>query len=79
MCILLLSNSLQNLQSVKYQEGVFVKIIQKRCFESLRSTRGQTAEARRTTILQPVEHKPHSQKDRQDEKAEGYIPDEGTR
>ena len=23
--------------------------------------------------------KPHSQKDRQDEKAEGYIPDEGTR
>ena len=35
------------------------------------------AEARRTTILQPVE--PHSQKDRQDEKAEGYVPDEGTR
>ena len=23
--------------------------------------------------------KPHSQKDRQDEKAEGYVPDEGTR
>ena len=41
--------------------------------------RGQTAEARRTTILQPAEQKPHSQKDRQDEKAEGYIPDEGTR
>ena len=41
--------------------------------------RGQTAEARRTTILQPVEQKPHSQKDRQDEKAEGYVPDEGTR
>ena len=37
------------------------------------------AEARRTTILQPVEQKPHSQKDRQDEKAEGYAPDEGTR
>ena len=36
-------------------------------------------EARRTTILQPVEQKPHSQKDRQDEKAEGYVPDEGTR
>ena len=34
------------------------------------STRGQTAEARRTTVLQPVEQKPHSQKDRQDEKAE---------
>ena len=32
------------------------------------STRGQTAEARRTKILQPVEQKPHSQKDRQDEK-----------
>ena len=43
------------------------------------SSTGQTAEARRTTILQPVEQKPHSQKDRQDEKAEGYVPDEGTR
>ena len=43
------------------------------------STRGQTAEGRRTTILQPVEEKPHSQKDRQDEKAEDYVPDEGTR
>ena len=41
--------------------------------------RGQTAETRRTTILQPVERKSHSQKDRQNEKAEGYIPDEGTR
>ena len=28
------------------------------------STRGQTAEARRTTILQPVEGNPHSQKDK---------------
>ena len=43
------------------------------------STRGQTAEARRTIILEPVEQKPHSQKDRQDEKAEGYVPDEGIR
>ena len=43
------------------------------------TTRGQTAEARKTTILQPVEQKPHLQKDRQDEKAEGYVPDEGTR
>ena len=42
-------------------------------------SRGQTAEARRTTILQPVEQKPHSHKDREDEKAEGYVPDEGTR
>ena len=41
--------------------------------------RGHTAEARRTTILQAVEQKPHSQKDRQDEKAEGYVPDERTR
>ena len=31
-----------------------------------------------TTILQPVEQKPHSQKDRQDEKAEGYVSDEET-
>ena len=41
--------------------------------------RKKQAEARRTTILQPVEQKPHSPKDRQDEKAEGFIPDEGTR
>ena len=40
--------------------------------------RGQTAEAR-TTVLQPVEGKPHSQKDRQNEKAEDFVPDEGTR
>ena len=46
--------------------------------KELSSTRGQTAEAR-TTILQPVEQKPHSQKDRQDEKAESYVSDEGTR
>ena len=39
-------------------------------------TRGQTEEARRTTILQPVERKPLSQKDRQKEKAEDYVPDE---
>ena len=44
-----------------------------------KTTRGQTAEARRTTILQPVEQKLHSQKDRQNEKAEDYVPDEGTR
>ena len=40
---------------------------------------GQRAEARRNTILQPVEQKTHSQKDRQDEKAEGNVPVEGTR
>ena len=34
---------------------------------------------RRITVLQSVEQKLHSQKDRQDEKAEGYVPDEGTR
>ena len=38
-----------------------------------------SGEARRTTILQPVEQKAHSQKDRQDEKAEGYVTDDGTR
>ena len=43
------------------------------CINSLKKV-----EARRTTILQPVEQKPHSQKDRKDEKAEGYVPDEGT-
>ena len=31
-----------------------------------------------TTILQPVEQKPHSQKDRQNEKAEDYVPHEAT-
>ena len=35
--------------------------------------------SKKTYNLQPVEQKPHLQKDRQDEKAEGYIPDEGTR
>ena len=39
----------------------------------------KNTEARRTTTLQPVEQKPHSQKDRQNEKAESYVPDEGTR
>ena len=43
------------------------------------TTRRQTAEARKTIILQLMEQKPHSQKDRQDEKAEDYVPDEGTR
>ena len=47
----------------------------------LGSLNHQRADSRskKTTILQPVEQKPHLQKDRQDEKAEGYIPDEGTR
>ena len=36
----------------------------------------ETAEARITTILQPVERKPHSQKDRQNEKTDDYV---GTR
>ena len=30
------------------------------------------------TVLGNLEKKPHSQKDRQDEKAEGYVPDEET-
>ena len=37
------------------------------------------AEARRTTILCFCGTKTTLQKDRQDEKAEGYVPDEGTR
>ena len=37
------------------------------------------AEARKTSVLQPEEQNPHSQKDIQDEKAEGYVPDEETR
>ena len=41
--------------------------------------RGQTAEGRKTATWQPVGKKTHSQKDRQDEKAEGFVPDEGTR
>ena len=48
-------------------------------YEAASSTRGQTAEARRTTILQPAEQKPQSQKGRQNQKAEDYVPDEGTR
>ena len=35
--------------------------------------------SKKNYTLQPVEQKPHSQKDRQDEKAEGYVPDERTR
>ena len=42
-------------------------------------TRGQTSEARRTTILQPVERRRQTQKVRQNEKAEKDVPHEGTR
>ena len=37
------------------------------------------AKARRTIILPPTEQKPQSQEDRQKEKAEDYVTDEGTR
>lgn len=47
--------------------------------ETVSSTRGQTAGARRTTTLQHVERKSQSQKVRQSEMVEGYAPDEGTR
>ena len=48
-------------------------------FFSLQKTgRRETAEAR-TTILQPVQRKPHSQKNRQNKKAEDYVPEEGIR
>ena len=39
----------------------------------------KTAEARTTQSCSLWGKKPHSQKERQDEKAEGYVPDEGTR
>ena len=52
----------------------YIKI--KKCSSPIR---GQTAEIRRTTILQPVEGKPHSQKDRQKEKAEDFVPGEVTK
>ena len=45
----------------------------------IKKTTNKTAEAKRTTILQPMEQKTHSQKDRQNEKAEDYVPDERTR
>ena len=54
-------------------------IVSKGILLKINEWRGQTAEARRTTILQPVEQKPHSKKDTQDEKAEGNVPDAGTR
>ena len=40
---------------------------------------GQTAEAKRTTILKPTEKKSQSQKIRQKEVTEEYVPDDGTR
>ena len=42
-------------------------------------TRGQTPEARGTTILHSAERRPKTQKVRQNEMAEKYVPDEGTR
>ena len=57
----------------------YYSAIKKNEIEIASSTRGQTAEARRTKIMQPVKQKPHSQKYSQDKKAEGYAPDEGTR
>ena len=45
---------------------------------SLLSIRGQTEEAR-TTIPQPPECKPQSQKANQNEEKKDYVPNEGTR
>ena len=45
---------------------------------AIKKEQNKTAEAR-TTILQPVEQKPHSQKVRQNEIADEHVPDEGTR
>ena len=41
--------------------------------------RGQKPKARRTTVLQPAEKRPHTQKFRQNEITEKYVADEGTR
>ena len=40
---------------------------------------GQTPEARGTTVLQPAEQRPQTQKVRQNEMAEDYVPDEEDR
>ena len=42
-------------------------------------TRRQTSEARRSKILHPTKSRPQIEKVRQNEKAEKYVPDEGTR
>ena len=42
-------------------------------------TRGQTLEARGTTVLQPVERRPQTQKFRQSEIIEKYVAKNGTR
>ena len=36
-------------------------------------------EIKQHTLEQPLGQRPHSEKDRKDEKAEGYVPDEGKR
>ena len=61
-------------------EGVYCKLVSWGLDWTRSSKVSQKgAEARKTTILQPVDQKPQLQKDREDEKAEGYVPDEGTR
>ena len=42
-------------------------------------TRGQTPEARGTTVLQSAEQRPQTQRVRQNETAEKYVPGKGTR
>ena len=66
-------------QKVQPPWKIVWQFLKKLNIETASSTRGQAAEARSTTILQLVEGKPHSQKDRQNEKAEDFVPDEGTR
>ena len=67
-------------KKISHLEDMLIEISQN---EMKRSKNKQTERAdsrsKKTTILQPVAQKPHSQKDRQDEKAEGYVPDGGTR
>ena len=53
-------------------------VLKNQAVEIASSTRGQTAEARRTTILQPVEQKPHSQKDKMKRQRAKYQMKEKT-
>ena len=66
-----LSNTLFNNQWVKEETKKEIR-------KYLKTERADSRN-KNNTILQPVEQKPHSQKDRQNEKAEGYVPNEGTR
>ena len=56
-----------------------IKGIMTQASRSTSPARGQKPKARRTTILQPAERRPHTQKFRQNEITEKYVADEGAR